>query len=120
VYFGTTNPPPSRGNQTSNTYDPGTLIRGITYCWRIDEVNASGTTTGPTWNFKTTGSWADFDYDNDVDQDDFGHLQSCLSGDGAYASGCQDADITADGAVNQADLGRWLPCMNGPNNPPGS
>jgi methionine-rich copper-binding protein CopC len=53
VYFGT-NPSPGagelRGNQTASTYDPGTLANG-TYYWRIDEVNADGTTTGPVWSF---------------------------------------------------------------------
>ena len=53
VYFGT-NPSPGaselRGNQTATTFDPGTLANG-TYYWRIDEVNADGTTTGPVWSF---------------------------------------------------------------------
>ena len=48
VYFGT-NPSPGtgefRGNQTATTFDPGTLANG-TYYWRIDEVNADGTTHG--------------------------------------------------------------------------
>jgi hypothetical protein len=53
VYFGT-NPTPGpsefRGNQTSTTFDPGNLANG-TYYWRIDEVNADGTTPGPVWSF---------------------------------------------------------------------
>jgi Family of unknown function (DUF6288)/Carbohydrate esterase, sialic acid-specific acetylesterase/Bacterial Ig domain len=53
VYFGT-NPSPGaselRGNQTATTYDPGNLANG-TYYWRIDEVNADGTTPGPVWSF---------------------------------------------------------------------
>jgi methionine-rich copper-binding protein CopC len=53
VYLGT-NPSPGaselKGNQTATTFDPGTLANG-TYYWRIDEVNADGTTTGPVWSF---------------------------------------------------------------------
>jgi hypothetical protein len=58
VYFGT-NPAPgageSQGNQTSTTFDPGVLAYSTTYHWRIDEVNANGTTTGDIWSF-TTGA----------------------------------------------------------------
>jgi hypothetical protein len=65
VYFGTSSPGTSQGNQTATTYDPGTLSNSTTYYWRIDEVNAAGTTTGNVWNFTTVaaadveiiGSW---------------------------------------------------------------
>ena len=53
VNFGTTNPPTFRGNQTSTTYDPGTMANGTTYYWRIDEQNSSGLTTGLVWSFTT-------------------------------------------------------------------
>jgi hypothetical protein len=120
VFFGTTNPPPSQGTQTTTTYDPGTLIRGTTYYWRIDEVNASGTAAGAVWSFKTWGSLADFNWDGDVDQADFGHLQACLSGSGvSYGPGCQDADLVIDGTVDAADLARFLSCVGGTGEPPG-
>ncbi len=38
-------------NQTETSYDPGPLEYGTTYYWRIDEVNAIGTTTGTVWSF---------------------------------------------------------------------
>jgi len=56
VYFGTNpNPGPSefQGNQTQTTFDPGYLGKNVWYYWRIDEVNAGGTTTGVVWSFKT-------------------------------------------------------------------
>ncbi len=53
VYFGTTNPPPSIGNQTAATYNPGALAASKTYYWRIDEVGGSGTVTGDLWSFTT-------------------------------------------------------------------
>ncbi|RLF27130.1 MAG: hypothetical protein DRN05_06070, partial [Thermoplasmata archaeon] len=55
IYFGTTNPPPQvSNNQTTTTYNPGTMNYQTTYYWRIiawDNHNTS--TTGPTWHFTT-------------------------------------------------------------------
>ncbi|MHC4739634.1 MAG: fibronectin type III domain-containing protein [Planctomycetota bacterium] len=59
VYFGTDSTPDSgefQGNQTDTTFDPGTLTNATTYYWRIDEINASGTTTGAIWSFTTVGT----------------------------------------------------------------
>jgi len=53
VYFGATNPPSFVVNQTGTTFDTGTLTKGVTYYWRIDEKNAGGTTTGTVWSFTT-------------------------------------------------------------------
>ncbi len=53
VYFGTTNPPSFKQNQTATTYNPGTLASSTTYYWRIDEKNSFGTTTGVVWSFTT-------------------------------------------------------------------
>jgi hypothetical protein len=55
VYFGT-DPTPDmsefRGNQPGTGFDP-VLAGNMTYYWRIDEVNANGTTTGDVWSFTT-------------------------------------------------------------------
>ena len=53
VYFGMTSPGAFRGNQTATTFDPGTMAYTTMYYWRIDEVNAGGTTTGTVWSFTT-------------------------------------------------------------------
>jgi len=56
VYFGTNATPgggESQGNQTETTFDVGGLNYNTTYYWRIDEVNAGGTTTGDVWSFTT-------------------------------------------------------------------
>ena len=59
VYFGT-NPSPGaaefQGNQTATGFDPGALSPSSTYYWRIDEVNAHGTTEGVTWSFQTANA----------------------------------------------------------------
>jgi hypothetical protein len=56
VYFGT-NPSPGagqfQGNQAGTSFEPGLLAPSTTYHWRIDEVNATGTTTGSVWSFTT-------------------------------------------------------------------
>ena len=74
VYFGTDSTPDSgefEGNQSGTSFDPGSLDPNTTYYWRIDEINAYGTTTGDVWSFTTTGNdlgWyapdtgADFSY----------------------------------------------------------
>jgi|GEM_PF-283760 len=56
VYFGTVNPPTFIGNQAGTTYDTGTMAYSTTYYWRIDEKNASGTTTGTVWSFTTAAA----------------------------------------------------------------
>ncbi|MHC4739309.1 MAG: LamG-like jellyroll fold domain-containing protein, partial [Planctomycetota bacterium] len=59
VYFGTTSPGTFQGNQTAATFDPGTMTNDTTYYWRIDEINATGTTTGVVWSFTTIVSAGD-------------------------------------------------------------
>jgi hypothetical protein len=56
VYFGTTAPLASQGNQPGTSYTPaGPLAMDANYYWRIDEINPSGTLTGDEWSFKTAG-----------------------------------------------------------------
>ncbi|MHC4630251.1 MAG: C10 family peptidase [Planctomycetota bacterium] len=45
-----------KGNQSGTTYTPGLLALGTTYYWRVDEVEADGTTkhTGAVWSFTVT------------------------------------------------------------------
>jgi len=56
VYFGTaTTPPKVSSNQTTTTYNPGTLAYVTTYYWQVvawDNHGASA--TGPIWHFTTT------------------------------------------------------------------
>jgi len=60
-------------------------------------------------------SRADFDSDGDVDQDDFGHLQSCLSTPGLPIADpdCQNACLDDDSDVDQSDLAVLLRCISG-------
>ncbi len=56
VYFGTSSTPPKvSSNQSSLTYNPGTLLYSTTYHWKIIAWDNHGAkTTGPLWWFKTT------------------------------------------------------------------
>ena len=42
-----------KGNQSSKVYNPGTLAGSTTYYWRIDTLNAGGTTKGLVFSFTT-------------------------------------------------------------------
>ena len=61
----------------------------------------------------------DMDRDGDVDQEDFGAFQACISGTGLQRPpGCEDADANTDGDVDQDDFAAFQSCMSGPNVPP--
>lgn len=57
----------------------------------------------------------DFDRDGDVDLDDFGHLQACLSGPDTPQTdpACQDARLDLDSDVDLADIDAFLQCFSG-------
>ncbi len=62
--------------------------------------------------------FADADGDGDVDQEDFGAWQACVSGGGGPAADacyCFDRDHDAD--VDGADLAAFLTCSSGPSLP---
>lgn len=56
----------------------------------------------------------DFDGDGDVDQEDFGHFQACLTGPnaGPPGSGCVDADLDEDTDVDLSDYGLFQRCFS--------
>ncbi|ARN56162.1 hypothetical protein STSP1_00535 [Sedimentisphaera salicampi] len=55
IYFGTINPPPFVKNQPlgNEVYDPGELMYGTKYYWKINTVTSLGTNPGHVWSFKT-------------------------------------------------------------------
>jgi hypothetical protein len=56
----------------------------------------------------------DFNCDQDVDQEDFGHLQACMNGDNIIQNpNCWDADLDGDQHVNQADFEIFKDCISG-------
>lgn len=58
----------------------------------------------------------DYDQDGDVDQEDYGHAQACLSGEGTPTAdpGCANADMDGDLDVDRFDLDSFAYCFGGP------
>ncbi len=57
LYFGTSNPPPFVGNQTSTNYNPGLMDYSTTYYWQVVPRNSYGEASDcPIWSFTT---WED-------------------------------------------------------------
>ena len=104
---------------TSDSFTHTGINKGILYCYAAfahDLVAPNYATAATACGRLVAG---DFDGDNDVDQGDFGVMQSCLSDPSESGSGCEDADFDGDGYVGDLDMGLFLNCMNGPNHPPG-
>jgi hypothetical protein len=121
VYLGTTPAPGEsefKGNQPATTFDPGALAPDTTYYWRIDaRGTGGGVTRGDVWQFTTSNGLilGDFNIDGDVDQEDFGHLQACLTANLVMAAdACLDADLDTDGDVDPMDYALFAACFSGP------
>jgi hypothetical protein len=86
-------------------------VRAYNY---LGDTSYSNETTANTWAF------GDFDGDNDVDEEDFGHFQACMTGIGNPQNDpeCLDARLDADGDVDLNDFTIFQNCMNGANHPP--
>lgn len=104
----------------ASTVVVGPLLGGTTYFWRVDERNPIGLTTGEAWRFTTGGVRADLDADNDVDLEDFGLLQACLTGSVGLLEdpACTPADLDDDQRVERNDIAIFLGCLSGPGMPP--
>jgi hypothetical protein len=91
------------------------------YWYRVQSRAPSG--DGPPLALRTPLRWfivpsyipGDFDGDFDVDQVDFGHLQSCMSGAGNTQSnpGCLNAGLDGDDDVDANDLTLFMQCFTG-------
>ncbi len=53
IYFGPNDPPEFWANQTDAKIHIDPIERGVTYYWRVDQVNDRGVTQGPVWQFTT-------------------------------------------------------------------
>ena len=53
IFFGPTEAPVFREEMTRLQYEPGPLLPGTTYYWRVDQLTPSGMVVGRTWKFTT-------------------------------------------------------------------
>jgi hypothetical protein len=119
---------PTGGASTGETdtidivYDVSGLSWGVHECdIMVTSAEADNSPLSAPHVTLTIGSVEpDFDIDGDVDQEDFGHLQMCLTGAGnpQYDAACQDAKLDEDDDVDEEDLAIFLGCFNGANTPP--
>lgn len=78
----------------------------------------SATSNAATLTVSPAGQPGDFDNDGDVDLQDFGVFQSCLTGPtGPPTEGCLGADLDHNNNVDGNDLARFMQCMTGPEIP---
>ena len=100
--------------------DAGDMITSHVYASKGDYLASltvtdnDGLTNTASAEIAVAGQPGDFDDDLDVDQEDFGLLQSCLGiNDFIKAPACVNADLNGDGRVNGTDLTIWVGCMSG-------
>jgi len=117
---------PENGTSTSESdiinvnYDISGLSSGVySATITVQDPNAinSPQTIAVTLTLEVVGK---YDNDDDVDQEDFGLFQECMSGDGVLLEiGCEDKDIDGDLDVDVNDFVIFQGCMGGANQPPG-
>ncbi len=79
-------------------------------------IRSGGVGLSDLWIGQSVFAPADWDEDGDVDQNDFGQLQRCLSGPAApIGAECRSADLNGDGVVGALDIELLLTCQSGPS-----
>ena len=109
-----------KGNQLDDTYDPKGLENGTTYLWRIDEVEADGTTkhTGEVWSFRTfddpafIGWWKFDEGQGTIAYDSSGFdNHGILGGNPQWVLGVIDGGLELDGDNDYVGIDSIAPMM---------
>jgi len=102
----------------TNTLQISNVQSGDTGNYRCIVSNNGGEVTSDQVPLILTVT-GDFDIDDDVDQEDFGHLQECMNGNGTPQDDpeCLDACLDEDEDVDMTDWTIFHGCMTGPNIP---
>ena len=119
----------TRSLQQVLTTEYGQVLTG----WTLQEVRSissdgvvlagvglnNGQTEGWVVYFIPPAIIGDFDQDGDVDQEDFGRFQACLTGSAVPVidPNCLDANLDGDSDVDQDDFGIFQRCISGANVP---
>jgi len=89
------------------------------YTARLKVTDDDGLVGSATIDISAILIRADFDSDGDVDQEDFGHLQTCMSGNGIPQTdpNCLNARLDMDEDIDLSDVAVFQACMSGANVP---
>lgn len=107
-------------NLTDDIHYKGTTTPALTiaYCACGDSaayrcVVTGGCTVAVSESATLTCRPGDFDDDTDVDQEDFGALQTCLAANLITKPSCQSMDLDASGVVDNSDAAKFIACLSG-------
>ncbi len=104
-------------NQQTTTYEPGTLARGVTYYWRVDEVVGSDRLKGEVWSFTVRPiiakadpnlvAWWKLDDENSGTAVDYSgsDIYGELRGAPQWVEGCYGDALQLDGDKDYVDFG---------------
>lgn len=96
---------------------PGTYTAQVT----VTDPESFNVQETVTVSLTLSGYRADFDGDQDVDQEDYAHLQLCLTGDlnPQTLPACADARLDGDADVDSNDAALFTYCLSGSGVPAG-
>jgi photosystem II stability/assembly factor-like uncharacterized protein len=99
-------------NVSEDPDDPQRLLAAV-YAQGILIYSGADVAGTPAPPFPTPG---DFDGDGDIDQEDYGHLQACMSGPGVLQARpeCADTLLDLDDDTDIIDVQRFLQCRTAP------
>lgn len=101
IYFGTdSNPPLVSTDESSTTYDPGTLDYNERYYWKIVADDGTDTTASPVWSFKTIYP-GDANNDDDINANDITTIERIIL---ELETETPGADANQDGEINVLDI----------------
>jgi len=87
------------------------------YVAALTVTDNDGDSSTDTVTISIASPIGDFDYDGDVDQEDFGQFQACMTGNGnsQHDPSCQNARLDGDEDVDAGDFVIFESCISGAN-----